>query len=135
MAVAREHLAATATGGFVYVLAGRAAGQGNFATAERFDPRTATWERLPDMAKPRGGIAAAAVHGDVVVFGGEEGAGTIREAERFDTATRRWSPLPGMRTPRHGLGGTSLRGRVFSIEGGPQPGLYFSTALEVLDVP
>ncbi|HEX8744597.1 MAG TPA: kelch repeat-containing protein [Thermoleophilaceae bacterium] len=135
MAVAREHLAAAATGGFVYALAGRAGGQGNFATAERFDTRTRTWERLPDMAKPRGGIAAAAVRGDVVVFGGEEDAGTIREAERLDTATRTWSALPPMRTPRHGLGGAGLDGRVYSIEGGPQPGLYFSTDLEVLDVP
>ena len=135
MAVAREHLAATAAGGSVYVLAGRASGQGNFATAERFNTKTGAWERLPDMAKPRGGIAAATVHGDVVVFGGEEGAGTIREVERFDTAKRRWSRLPSMRTPRHGLGGASLRERIYSLEGGPEPGFHFSTALEVLDVP
>src|SRR3712207_4465179 len=108
MEVAREHLAATATGGFVYVLAGRASGQGNFATAERFDPRTGAWERLPDMAKPRGGIAAAAVAGDVVVLGGEESAGTIREVERFDPDSRTWSALPEMRTPRHGLGAVAL---------------------------
>lgn len=134
MEVAREHLAAAATGGFVYVLAGRAAGQGNFSAAERYDTRNGEWERLPDMAKPRGGIAAAAVAGDVVVFGGEEGAGTIREVERFDTATRSWSALPGMRTPRHGLGGVALKRRVYSIEGGPEPGLFFSRDLEVLDL-
>jgi non-specific serine/threonine protein kinase len=135
MAVAREHLAATASGGFVYALAGRSAGAGNFATAERFDTRTGAWERLPDMAKPRGGIAAAAVAGDVVVFGGEEGAGTIREVERFDAGSRSWSALPAMRTPRHGLGGVAYKRRVYSIEGGPQPGLFFSRDLEVLDVP
>jgi non-specific serine/threonine protein kinase len=88
------------------------------------------------MAKPRGGIAAATIRGgDVIVFGGEEGAGTIGEVERFDPDTRTWSALPGMRTPRHGLGGVALRRRVFSVEGGPQPGLFFSTALEYLDVP
>jgi non-specific serine/threonine protein kinase len=135
MEVAREHLAASASGGFVYALAGRAAGEGNFAAAERFNTKTGAWERLRDMAKPRGGIAAATVHGDVVVFGGEEGAGTIREVERFDTAKRRWSRLPAMRTPRHGLGGASLRDRIYSLEGGPQPGFHFSSALEVLDVP
>jgi non-specific serine/threonine protein kinase len=119
----------------VYALAGRAAGEGNFATVERFDTATGTWERLPDMAKPRGGIAAAVVAGDVIVFGGEEPGGIIRQAERFDTATRTWSPLPDMRTPRHGLGGVAHGRRVYSIEGGPQPGLYFSTDLEALDVP
>ena len=135
MGVAREHLAATAALGSVYALAGRAAGQGNFATTERFDLATGRWERMPDMAKPRGGIAAAVVAGDVIVFGGEEDAGTIREVERFDTATRSWSPLPDMRTPRHGLGGVARGRRVYSIQGGPEPGFYFSTALEALDVP
>lgn len=135
MAVPREHLAAAATSGSVYALAGRAAGQGNFATVERFDVRAGTWERMPDMAKPRGGIAAAVVAGDVIVFGGEKGAATIREVERFDTASRRWSPLPDMRTPRHGLGGVARGRRVYSVEGGPEPGFHFSRALEVLDVP
>jgi N-acetylneuraminic acid mutarotase len=135
MAVAREHLAATASLGFVYALAGRASGQGNFATTERFDPAGGKWERLPDMAKPRGGTAAATVAGDVIVFGGEEDAGTIAEVERFDSESRTWSALPDMRTPRHGLGGVALKRRVYSLEGGPQPGLYFSTDLEVLDVP
>jgi N-acetylneuraminic acid mutarotase len=134
MPTPREHLAAAGTGGFVYALAGRAAGQGNFAAAERFDPRDGRWERLPDMAKPRGGIAAAGLGGDVVVFGGEESQGTIREVERFDAADRVWRPLPAMRTPRHGLGGVALRRRVYSIQGGPEPGLFFSRALEVLDV-
>jgi non-specific serine/threonine protein kinase len=135
MGVAREHLAAVASLGSVYALAGRAGGQGNFATLERFDVGTGAWERLPDMAKPRGGIAAAVVAGDPIVFGGEEGPGTIKEVERFDTATRTWSPLPSMRTPRHGLGGVSRGRRVYSVEGGPEPGFHFSTALEVLDVP
>jgi hypothetical protein len=40
-----------------------------------------------------------------------------------------------MRTPRHGLGGASLGRRVYSLEGGPQPGFAFSRALEALDLP
>jgi N-acetylneuraminic acid mutarotase len=135
MPTPREHLAATAAGGLVYLLAGRASGQGNFAVAERFDPKAGSWEKLPDMAKPRGGIAAATAGGDVIVFGGEESAGTIREVERFDPDTRTWSPLPAMRTPRHGLGGVALERRVFAVEGGPQPGLFYSRAIEALDVP
>ena len=134
MAVAREHLAATVAGGAFYVLAGRAAGQGNFAVAERYLPAQGRWERLPDMGKARGGIAATAVAGRVIVVGGEEAGGTIREVERYDPSARRWSRLPDMRTPRHGLGAVSLGRRVYAIEGGPRPGLFFADALEALDV-
>jgi non-specific serine/threonine protein kinase len=135
MPTASEHLAATAAGGYVYALAGRAAGQGNFASLERYNPRTDRWARLPDMAKPRGGIAAATVGRRIVVFGGEESAGTIREVELYDPKARRWSPLPDMRTPRHGLGGVARGRRVFAVQGGPEPGLHFSSAIEALDVP
>lgn len=129
---ARNHTTGVAAGGFFYVLAGR--DQGNYAVAERFNPRTRRWERLPDMAKPRGGIASVRVGRRVVVFGGEEAA-TIREVEIYDPRSRRWSRLPDMRTPRHGLGGAALGRRVYAIEGGPQPGFHFSNAIEFLDIP
>ena len=135
MRFAREHLAGTVADGFFYVLAGRAAGVGNFAFAERYNPRRRRWQRLPDMEKERGGIAAAAVGHRVVVFGGEESAGTIREVEVYDPGTRRWSRLPDLATPRHGLGGVSRGRRVYAIEGGPTPGFDFSSAIEVLDLP
>jgi N-acetylneuraminic acid mutarotase len=134
MNTAREHLTGVATGGFFYVLAGRAAGVGNFKVAERYDPRNRSWQRLPDMKKPRGGIAAAVVGKLIVVFGGEEAAGTIAEVEQYDPGRRKWSRLPAMRTPRHGLGGVSRNRRVYAIEGGPMPGLFFSRAIEALDV-
>ena len=40
-----------------------------------------------------------------------------------------------MVTPRHGLGGAARGGRVYALEGGPQPGLAYSRALEYLDLP
>ena len=132
LSVAREHLAVAAAGGAVYALAGRAAGQGNFAVAERLPARGRRWQRLPDMRKPRGGIAAVA--GRVVVFGGEEEAGTIREVELFDPARERWRRLPDLGIPRHGLGGVAYRDRVYAIEGGPEPGLFYSNALEALAI-
>jgi len=39
-----------------------------------------------------------------------------------------------MRTPRHGLAGVAMGNRVYAIEGGVQPGLSFSSAIEALDV-
>ncbi len=134
---ARNHTTGVATGGRFYVLAGR--DSTNFGTAERYDPRRRRWERLPDMRTPRGGIASVRLRdGRIVVFGGEElgpGGATIGEVELFNPRTRRWRALPDMRTPRHGLGGAALGNRVFALEGGPQPGLAFSNAIEFLDVP
>jgi hypothetical protein len=134
MATAREHLAGAVAGSAFYALAGRAAGRGNFTVAERYLPARDRWERLPDLRKARGGIAAASLHGKVAVFGGEESAGTIRPVELYAPGRRRWSRLPDMRTPRHGLGGVASGSRVYAIEGGVRPGFSFSDAIEALDV-
>jgi N-acetylneuraminic acid mutarotase len=134
---ARNHTTGVTTGGRFYVLAGR--DSTNLAAAERYNPRRRRWQRLPDVPTPRGGIASVRLRdGRIVVFGGEElgpGGTTIEEVELFNPRTRRWRALPDMRTPRHGLGGAVLGNRVFALEGGPQPGLAFSNAIEVLDVP
>jgi N-acetylneuraminic acid mutarotase len=134
---ARNHTTGVASGGWFYVLAGREAS--NLAAAERYDPRRRRWQRLPDLRTPRGGIASARLpDGRIVVFGGEDlapGGRTIAEVELFNPRTRRWRALPDMRTPRHGLGGVASGNRVYAIEGGPQPGLAFSSAIEFLDVP
>jgi N-acetylneuraminic acid mutarotase len=134
---ARNHTTGVASGGRFYVLAGRDAG--NLANAERYDPRPRTWEELPPLRVARGGIASVRLRdGRIVVFGGERlepGGTTIAEVELFDPRRRRWSSLPDMRTPRHGLGGAALGRRVYAIEGGPTPGLDFSSAIEFLDVP
>ena len=116
------------------MLAGRAAGQGSFQVVERYLPRQGKWERLPDMRKPRGGIAAASIGNRVVVFGGEEASGTINDVEMYLPDRNRWTALPDLRIPRHGLGGVSRGRRVYAIEGGPTPGFAFSNAMEALDI-
>jgi hypothetical protein len=133
---ARNHTTGVASGGRFYVLGGR--DSANFTAAERFDPRAGKWERLPGLRTPRGGIASARLRdGRIVVFGGEElGAGgtTIAPVELFDPHRRRWRRLPDMLTPRHGLGGVAFGDRVYAIEGGTSPGLFYSRAIEALDV-
>jgi N-acetylneuraminic acid mutarotase len=135
-APARNHTTGVASGGRFYVLAGR--DDENFTATARYDPRRRRWRRLPAMRTARGGIASARLRdGRIVVFGGEDlspGGTTIRQVELFNPRTRRWRSLPGMRTPRHGLGGAALGNRVYALEGGPQPRLHFSSALEFLDV-
>jgi N-acetylneuraminic acid mutarotase len=134
---ARNHTGGVASGGRFYVVAGRDVA--NFSAVERYDPRRRHWSMLPPLRTARGGIAAVRLgDGRIVVFGGEQltpGGTTIASVELFDPRRGRWQALPDMRTPRHGLGGVALGRRVYAIEGGPSPGLFFSRAIEFLDVP
>jgi N-acetylneuraminic acid mutarotase len=131
--VAREHLGGAVHRGRFYAVAGRNGTSGNLAIVEAYDPATRRWTRLPDMPKARGGNGAAILGGRLVAVGGEEGGGTIGEVDLFDFAGRRWSRIAPMPTPRHGLAVVATSGRsVWTVAGGPQPGMAFSNAAEVL---
>jgi N-acetylneuraminic acid mutarotase len=137
MPTPREHLASAVVGRRIFVLAGRAGGE-NLDIAERFDTRKGKWTELSPLIKARSGFGAATAGGRIVAVGGEElaeGSETIRSVELYDPKAKKWRRLPGMITPRHGLGVAAQGRRVFALEGGPQPGLAFSSALEVLRVP
>jgi hypothetical protein len=133
LSVAREHLGGLIHAGRFYAVAGRNNQSGNLAIVEGYDPARRRWSRLPDMPKERGGNGAAQLGAGIVAVGGEEGAGTIGEVDRFDFETRRWQRLTPMPTPRHGLAVIAdARHRVVAVSGGPQPGMAFSNAVEVL---
>ena len=137
MKVAREHLAAVRIGSEIFVLGGRVRGE-NLDVVERLDTRRGKWSRLPPLRTARSGFGAASATGRLIAVGGEElaeGNETIGSVERYDPKEKRRRRLPAMITPRHGLGVVSLGRLVFAIEGGPSPGLAFSSALEVLKVP
>ena len=128
----REHLAATALGGRVFVLGGRLAGYDtNLGRAEDYDPRTNRWARLPDLPDPRGGTGAAAIAGRIVSIGGESPKGTHETVWALRPGGR-WTRLPDLPTPRHGVGVVALAGRVWAVAGGPQPGLTVSGSVESL---
>jgi N-acetylneuraminic acid mutarotase len=74
------------------------------------------------MPTPRSGIAAAALDGEILVFGGEATDGTFDEVEGYDPQTDSWRAYAPMPTARHGLGAAVVNGRVHVIAGGPQPG-------------
>jgi N-acetylneuraminic acid mutarotase len=129
----REHLGVTAARGAVYVVAGRTAGfDTNLDIVEVYLPSRRTWSRLPSVPGRRGGTGATAASNSIVSVGGEATEGTIRSVYRFDLAARRWRRLRDMRTPRHGLAVVGFRGRVYTIAGGPTPGLSVSGANEYL---
>ncbi|HKY61737.1 MAG TPA: hypothetical protein VJP59_12065, partial [Gemmatimonadota bacterium] len=129
----REHLAAAALGGVVYVAGGRVGSLGsNLPTLEGFDTRSLTWEELPAMPTARGGIAAAAFGGRIHVLGGESPTGTFDRNEAFDPELRRWLPMAPLPTPRHGLGAAVVADRLYAVAGGPEPGFSVSAVVEAL---
>lgn len=135
LGVPREHLGVTAHGGMVYAVGGRTGGIGtNLGAAEVYDPETGTWEELPPMPSERGGLAAAATEGGLVVAPGGEAEATFHEAEAFDVESGRWLSLPPLPTARHGLGVVALGDVLYVLAGGPTPGLSVSEATEVLDL-
>lgn len=136
----REHLAAAALYGALYVFGGRDFyGGQTYATAERFVPSLGHWEQLPPMRVARAGFQAVAAGNRLVVFGGERPGsgtrGTIGQVEAFDPRTQAWTELPPMPHPRHGLGGAWDGRRVYALEGGEETVLGGSTLAEALRMP
>lgn len=133
----REHLGVAGVGSRLYVVGGRT-GSGNLSDAEVFEPSVGAWRQLPDMPTPRGGLSAAGTaNGFVVAPGGEDlgpGGNTFPQVEALDTVRERWVTLPPMPSPRHGLGVVAIRDVVYTVAGGPSPGLSTSGALESIDL-
>jgi len=129
----REHLGGAATGGQVYTIGGRT-GAGNLDAVESYDPASGQWRARPALPTARGGLAAAATCTGHLVAAGGEGSATFPQVELFDPAAGRWSALPPMLTPRHGLGVVTVGPRLYTLLGGPQPGLHVAAGGEVLDL-
>jgi N-acetylneuraminic acid mutarotase len=131
----RNHHAALASGGVIYVFGGRDEQTSEITLTEAYDPATASWQPKAAMPTGRSGIAAAPLDDKVVVFGGEA-FGSIRitfdDAEAYHPASDSWEALPPMPTARHGLGAATVSGRIYVLSGGPQAGLSYSDANEVL---
>jgi N-acetylneuraminic acid mutarotase len=115
----REHVGDAVEDGKLYVLGGRAPESLAVDTAERFDLATGTWEKLPPMPVPAGGLAAISSGGKVVAIGGGNDArATVTGAvQEFDPEAERWSPLPSLRIPRHGQGATVLGDKIWVFGG------------------
>lgn len=115
----REHVGETVAGGKLYVLGGRTPATLAVDTAERYDPGDDSWERLPPMPVPSGGLAALDVDDRVIaVGGGDDGAGTVTGAvQEFDPAADEWALLADLRVPRHGHGAAAANGRIWAFGG------------------
>jgi N-acetylneuraminic acid mutarotase len=124
----REHVGEAVLDGKLYVLGGRAPHSTAVDTAERLDPRTGSWERLPPMPVPSGGLAGVSIDDAVVaVAGGNDDAETVTGAvQKFDPETGKWRLLPALRTARHGHGAAVVDGEVW-VFGGSQCAFFNPT--------
>lgn len=129
-----EHLAATAAGGRVYLIAGRYQTlESNLKTVESFALGDRKWRQEPELAHARGGIGAAAPGGRPCVAGGEAPDGlTIAQVECFDGD--RWTQVATLAVPRHGVAVVAVGRTLHVIGGGPKPGLFVSDTHEEFDL-
>ncbi len=130
----REHVAAVAARGSIWLLGGRALGLGSFTYAERYTPGASAWQEMAPLPVARSGFQAVVATGGIVVVGGEDGTQTVGEVDRYSLTAGRWSRLADLPVARHGLGVVADGPLVFAIDGGPQAGLTMSRFVSRLRV-
>lgn len=121
MPTPRHHVASVVAGGKLYVVGGRAPEDTSLAAAERFDPATGTWERLPPLPLGAGSLAGTSAAGQVIVIGGgDEVENWVTPATwTFDTRSRRWRRLADLAIARHSETAATLGGDVYVLAGSP----------------
>jgi N-acetylneuraminic acid mutarotase len=124
----REHCAAGAIAGVVYIAAGRAGAITGFGTwTFAFDPATNMYSQKAQIPTLRGGVAGAVLADQLFIFGGEgnSGPGTngvFGEVEAYDPNSNSWQELTPLQIPRHGYGAATLDGRIYLPGGANRQG-------------
>jgi N-acetylneuraminic acid mutarotase len=123
----RNHIAAAAIAGKIYVAGGRYGGGGfadpRTASLDIYDPVTGRWSTGTSMLRPRGGVNGVAAHGCFFVWGGEgSGIGepndVFPDMDVYAPGSDRWTSLPALPTPVHGVTGAAFVGGLIYIPGG-----------------
>ncbi len=128
----RNHLAAAAIGGKVYVAGGRYDG-GGFGSPRTdaldvFDPVAGEWSRAAPMLRPRGGNNGVAAYGCFYTWGGEgqdigEPNDVYPDHDVYNPVTDEWRALDPLPTPIHGVTGAAfVDGLIYMPGGGTQSG-------------
>jgi N-acetylneuraminic acid mutarotase len=128
----RNHLAAVAIAGRIYVAGGRYNGGGvgdpRTDSLDMYDPQTNTWSARRPMLRPRGGVAGVAARGCFHVYGGEgtgigEPNNVFPDHDVYNPTTDTWTPLKRLPVPFHGVtGGAFVDGLIFMPGGGTSSG-------------
>jgi N-acetylneuraminic acid mutarotase len=124
----REHCAAAAIGGVLYIAGGRAGAITGFRPSTlAFDPATKMYSQKAPIPTPRGGIASAVLAGRLFTFGGEgnPAAGTngvFGDVEAYDPVSNSWQEFTPLEIPRHGYGAATLDDRIYLPGGANRQG-------------
>jgi N-acetylneuraminic acid mutarotase len=138
----RNHIAATAIDGKIYVAGGRYGG-GSFSdpvtdSLDVYDPASQQWTTRAPMLRPRGGVNGVLAFGCFHVWGGE-GADTgepnnvFPDHDVYDPIADSWTELADLPTPIHGVTGAAFIDGVIYMPGGGtrQGGSSGSTLFQV----
>jgi N-acetylneuraminic acid mutarotase len=128
----RNHLAAGAMGGKIYVAGGRFNG-GGFASPmtnrlDMFDPATMTWTQKKVMLRPRGGVYGVVAYGCFYIMGGEgsnigEPNDVFPDNDVYNPVNDTWTALKKLPIPFHGVtGGAFVDGIIYMPGGGTMSG-------------
>ena len=102
-------------GAGIYVFGGNAGAP--IARAFVLAPGATAWREVARMPQPRSQAAAAALGGQIYVFGGYDGARLVAPTYAYSVAQNSWREVASIPTLRDHLAGTTFRGQACAIGG------------------
>jgi N-acetylneuraminic acid mutarotase len=149
MPTPRNHAAAGAVNGKIYVIGGRVGAAfigvaSDISVVEEYDPATDKWSAPRSrMPTTRSALGAGTYNGRIYVAGGEfqdpHMMATFRSVEAYDPASNSWSIMPSMPVSRHGLAAGVVGNRLLLVGGDVQSsgtGIAASTSeVDALEFP
>ncbi len=141
----RNSAAGAVLDGRLHMVGGRMMQGGNIPDHDVYLPDEDRWRPLAPLPEPAegprgaGGLAMAALGGQLFVFGGEwfgDGGGVYRQVWAWSPDRDTWEEMAPMPLPRHGLGAVALIDRIATIGGAARAGAQETTAaVEVFEPP
>lgn len=98
-------------------------------SAERYDQKTGTWEKIADLKTARRSLSAVALPDGIYALGGHDGKHYLESVERYDFAKNQWITMPAMKKPKCTMSAvSSIDCRYIFVMGG-----YDGTALNQVE--
>ena len=143
MPTPRHHIASIEDDGKIYVIGGRQTGDAfpddrNVDANEVYDVKSDNWISLQQMPTKRSGLAATIINGSIYVMGGENPFSEPSQAydytEIYHPNSDTWTFGSSLPTARHGHVALAVYDKIYVIGGGPESGLSYSHANEILNI-
>jgi N-acetylneuraminic acid mutarotase len=134
-----DHMAATESGGKIYVFGGQGEGGVNkpLDTTWEYDPAADSWKTLAPMPSARTAAVAVAMGGKIYVIGGNTDGGlNVGTNDAYDPATNRWESRRPMPTARNHPAGGAVGGKIYIIGGrlaAPNIGGFLSSNTDIVE--